>query len=132
MAEAAEFFNFFGGGLTLEAFGDKEGLFAAPDELCHPLLAEDTWSSQVAESTVAALDRYQAAWAAALADPPRALLPVGDADLAEGRLRAWDERLSAAAELAASVGKQLDVREAAVGRWRELFADWHGVIQRGI
>ena len=79
--------------------------------------------------TVAALDRYQAAWTAVLADPPRALLPVGDADLAEGRLRAWDERLGAAAELAVSVSKQLDEREAAVGRWRELFADWHGVIQ---
>ena len=40
--------------------------------------------------------------------------------------------LTGSAELAESVSKQLDEREAAVGRWRELFADWHGVIQRGI
>ena len=80
--------------------------------------------------TLAALDRYHAAWAAVLSEPLRALLPVGD--VAEDQLRAWDERLSAAAELAASVSKQLDEREAAVGRWRELFADWHGVIQRGV
>jgi hypothetical protein len=85
------------------------------------------------QNTLAALDRYQAAWAGVLAaPPPRALLPVGDLDRAEGRLSAWDERLSAAAELAESVSKQLDDREAAVGRWRELFADWQRVIQRGV
>ena len=80
--------------------------------------------------TLAALDRYQAAWTAVLSEPPRTLLPVGD--VAEDQLRAWDERLSAAADLAASVGKQLAEREAAVGRWRELFTDWRGVIQRGV
>src|SRR5438045_2525743 len=84
-------------------------------------------------NTLAALDRYQATWAAVLTTPaPRALLPVGDLDRTEGRLAAWDERLKAAAELAESAGKHLDDREAAVGRWRELFADWQRVIQRGV
>ncbi|HUR55726.1 MAG TPA: hypothetical protein VMZ71_16430 [Gemmataceae bacterium] len=84
-------------------------------------------------NTLASLDRYQATWSAVLSSPaPRALLPVGDADRAEDRLRAWDERLGAAAELAESVSQQLDDREAAVGRWRELFADWQRVIQRAI
>jgi hypothetical protein len=83
--------------------------------------------------TVEALDEYHAKWAEALSSPaPRALLPVGDAGRTEDRLNAWDERLKAAAELAASVGKQLEDREAAVGRWRALFAEWQGGIQRGM
>jgi hypothetical protein len=82
-------------------------------------------------NTLAALDRYQATWANVLDTPaPQEFLPIGDLDQTEGRLRAWDERLQAAAALAVSVSKQLDEREAAVGRWRELFADWQRVIQR--
>lgn len=83
--------------------------------------------------TVEALDEYHAKWADALSAPaPRALLPVGDVGRTEDRLNAWDERLRAAAELAESVGKQLDEREAAVGRWRAVFAEWERVIQRGV
>ena len=81
--------------------------------------------------TVEALDEYHARWSDALASPaPRALLPVGDVGRTEDRLNAWDERLKAAAELAESASKQLDEREAAVGRWRALFEQWQEVIQR--
>jgi len=86
-------------------------------------------------ATLAALDRHEAKWAAALAvgEPP-AGGRGGDPhiDRVEGRLRAWDERLIAAAELAAAVGKELADREAALGRWRETFTGWRETIQRGV
>lgn len=83
--------------------------------------------------TLHALDEYHAAWSDVLSTPaPRHLLPVGDVGRTEERLNAWDERLKAAAELAESVGKHLEDREAAVGRWRALVGEWEQVIQRGV
>jgi hypothetical protein len=50
----------------------------------------------------------------------------------EGRLREWDDRLKVAAELAASVEREVAEREGAVARWQELFTRWREVIQRGV
>jgi hypothetical protein len=81
-----------------------------------------------------ALDRYQTSWAGLLADaaphpePAAGELLLGQLEL---RLREWDARLAAAAELAVSAGRELDDREAAVGRWQGLVTGWAKVIQRG-
>jgi hypothetical protein len=82
--------------------------------------------------TLIALDRYQAEWtslteSAAAATPPEVMLAA-----MEHRLAAWDERLNVAAELAASVEKQLDEREAQVGRWHEVFVRWRDLIQNRV
>src|SRR5262245_57940351 len=80
------------------------------------------------------LDGYQAKWeggetGVADAGPTGAL---GLAARLDGRLQEWDARLAAAGELAASVERQLDEREATVGRWRELFTGWRELLQRGV
>jgi hypothetical protein len=79
-------------------------------------------------SALAALDRYQDEWGRVLAGSP----PAADLGPAEVRLGEWDARLRAAAELAASVDRQLNEREAAVARWRAVVSDWQRVIQRGV
>src|SRR5581483_9651879 len=98
------------------------------------------WLAALAEmeaglaAAVASLDRYQTDWVAVLADaPPQPGPPAGESLLGrlEGRLREWDARLLAAAEVAASAGRELDDREAAFGRWQELVTGWSEVIQRG-
>lgn len=98
------------------------------------------WLAALAEmetglsAAVAALDRYQTEWAAVFADdPPRAAVPAGDLLLGrmEVRLREWDARLTAAADLATSAERELADREAAVSRWQELVSGWSEVIQRG-
>jgi hypothetical protein len=96
------------------------------------------WQAALAEmdsaldATLAALDRYQERWTEALAG--RAAGRPEDTRLArlEERLHEWDARLTAAAELAASVERQLGEGEAAVGRWREWFTTWRDGIQRGV
>ena len=85
--------------------------------------------------TLTALDRYQAGWEYLLAgptpaDPGGGAEPVALGRL-EGRLREWDARLSAAADLAASVERELNDRESVVGRWQGMFTDWRESIQRG-
>ncbi|HJZ53650.1 MAG TPA: hypothetical protein VKE74_01755 [Gemmataceae bacterium] len=95
------------------------------------------WQSSLAEmetaldATLAALDRYQREWARLLTEPPPATAEA-DERLArlEGRLREWDARLAAAAELAASVERELNDRETAVVRWQELFGAWQGLIEQ--
>jgi hypothetical protein len=98
------------------------------------------WLAALAEmetgltATVAALDRYQAEWGPVLADGPAEPERAAGESLPgrlEERLREWDARLGAAAELATSAERELDDREAAVGRWRGLVAGWSEVIQRG-
>ena len=95
------------------------------------------WQASLAEmetalgATLAALDRYQAGWAALLAEQP----PTPNRNAArtglEGWLQEWDARLAAAAELTAAVEQELNDREAAVGRWQELFTGWRDRIQQG-
>ena len=78
------------------------------------------------------LDRYQCVWAP-VTDAPASVSPP-DLLLAwlERRLSQWDASLTAAGELAASVGKQLADREAAVGRWQEVFVRWQELIQQAL
>src|SRR4051812_13824330 len=89
------------------------------------------------ETTLAAavtdLDRYETAWPAVLAEPmPVTGTPDDRTARLEERLRGWDARLTAAAELAASVERQLDEPSAAVARWQRMFAGWRELIeQRG-
>ena len=78
------------------------------------------------------LDGYQTDWSAltdvpASATPPELLLAW-----LERRLDQWDARLTAAAELATSVEKQLEERESALGRWHDLFVRWRELIQQEI
>jgi hypothetical protein len=84
------------------------------------------------DRTLVELDRHQTEWAP-LTDTPAAATPP-DLLLAwlERRLSQWDERLTAAGELAAAVEKQLDDREAAVSRWHEVFRRWRELLQRGV
>jgi hypothetical protein len=89
-------------------------------------------------STLGALDRYQAGWQRLLEDP-RAPGPAGEGERAgpllarlQDRLREWDDRLAAAADLAASVERQLAAAEAAAGRWHGMFTSWQELIQRGV
>ncbi len=84
------------------------------------------------DRTLSALDRYQADWAP-VTETPAAVAPP-DLLLAwlERRLTQWDSRLDAAAELAATVEKQLAEREAAVSRWHEVFVRWQELIQQGV
>jgi hypothetical protein len=101
-------------------------------------LPTSEWTAALDRMTVALnqtlieSDRYQAAWAGltdspASATPPEVLL----AGL-EHRLAAWDERLNVAAELAASVEKQLNESVADVGRWHEVFVRWRELIQNRV
>lgn len=73
-------------------------------------------------NTLAALDRYQAGWEQLLASPAAPERPT--VDHLEGRLREWDARLVAAAELAASVERELHDRQTAVGRWHDSLTQW--------
>lgn len=83
-------------------------------------------------ATLAALDNYQTGWQHVLAEsPPEFPRHGGLLERLDLRLREWDARLAAAAELAASVERELNDREAAVGRWQESFTGWREVIQRG-
>ena len=50
----------------------------------------------------------------------------------EERLREWDARLGAAADLASSAERHLDDREAAAGRWQGLLSGWREFVQRGL
>lgn len=91
-----------------------------------------------------ALDRMDAALAtAALAVErrderlERAVAPsAGEGELPaldriEARLTDWESRLRAAGELTATVERELADRASAVARWRDLFAEWEELLQRG-
>jgi hypothetical protein len=83
-------------------------------------------------AAVSMLDRHQVDWPGVLTDvPPEPA--AGESLLGQlvERLREWDARLAAAAELAASAERGLDGREAAVGRLHALVTGWSEVIQRG-
>jgi hypothetical protein len=83
-------------------------------------------------ATLSELDNYERTWGQSFTGPP-----VSDATQApqhlmrwEVRLEEWDARLSAAADLAASIERELSDRLAAIGRWQELFNDWRGLIEQ--
>jgi hypothetical protein len=88
-----------------------------------PTLPVADWTASLNEMeaaldrTLAALDRYQAGWDSLLTGRAKSTPP--SADQLELKLREWDARLVAAAELAASVEKELNDREAAVGLWHQ-------------
>jgi hypothetical protein len=82
------------------------------------------------EATLEALDRYRQAWERVLAEPTPAAPTDDRLARLEGRLQEWDARLAAAAELAASVERDLTDREATVARWREMFNGWRGLIEQ--
>lgn len=98
------------------------------------------WHSALAEMETAldnaltALARYQVTWDNLLAVRGPSQTAGQDAlrERLEARLREWDARLTAAAELAAVVEGQLSDREAAVGRWHESFTGLQEVIEREV
>jgi hypothetical protein len=88
--------------------------------------------SATAERTLAELLRHQAEWSPVIDVPTTATTPDLLLAWLERRLVQWDARLTAAAELAATVEAQLDQGEAAVGRWTEVFVRWRDLIERGV
>ena len=84
----------------------------------------------VLSQTLGDLDRYQATWSLNSDSPAKATSPELLFAWLERTLTHWDERLKAAKELATSVENQLEDREAAVGRWHEVFVRWKELIQR--
>lgn len=83
-------------------------------------------------ASLADLDRYEAAWAALREMPKTSTSPDQLFAWLEGRLGTWDAKLSETAHLAAKVEAQLGEREAAVGRWHELFLRWRELVQREV
>jgi hypothetical protein len=96
------------------------------------------WTAALEGMTVALnqtllnLEHYQAAWATLTDTPATATQPELLLAWLERRLVQWDDRLNTAAELATSVETQLEDREAAVGRWNDVFIRWKELIQRGV
>jgi hypothetical protein len=88
--------------------------------------------TQSLDHAIADLTRYQAEWAPVVETPAVATHPEMLLAWLERRLTQWDARLAASAELAANVERQLDEREAAVGRWHEVFVKWRELIQQGV
>jgi len=91
-----------------------------------PALPVSDWQASLDQMEAAlgnaltALDRYQAGWERML-QSRTAPAPAGSLEL---KLREWDARLIAAAELADSVERELNDRQAAVGRWQESIKLW--------
>ncbi len=95
------------------------------------------WQESLAEmddalgASLRALDRYHEAWDGVLVAEPMTSTTADDRLVRlEARLREWDARLAAAGELAASVERELDDREAGVSRWREVFDGWRRLIEQ--
>lgn len=92
------------------------------------------WHASLAEMESAlgaalnALDRYQSGWEVLLAE--QAASPTPGTIPLELRLREWDARLEAAADLAESVERELSDRESAVGRWHESLTEWRNGIEK--
>ncbi|MCE9562997.1 MAG: hypothetical protein K8U57_13220 [Planctomycetes bacterium] len=82
--------------------------------------------------SLADLERHRTEWAPVTDTPAEVTQPGMLLAWLERRLGQWDARLTASAELAATVEKQLDEREAAVGRWQEMFGKWRDLIEQGV
>lgn len=78
------------------------------------------------------LDRHQTEWSPVTDTPATATQPELLLTWLERRLGQWDARLTASVELAATVEKQLDEREAAVGRWHEMFDRWRELVEQKV
>lgn len=85
--------------------------------------------STALEQSLTNLDRYRNEWHAVTDNPVKAAPPEELLTGLERKLILWDDRLNAAAELAASVEKQLEDRESAMERWHEVFVRWQELIQ---
>jgi hypothetical protein len=85
------------------------------------------------QAMLATLDHYQEGWQHLLAESlPATCGSARLLDSLDSRLSAWDSRLAAAAELAASVERQFQDRTNMVGRWQSLYADWQQLIQPSV
>lgn len=73
---------------------------------------------------LAALDRYEAAFAPVLAAPPATRVPAPPATDP-----GWDARLAAARDAATGVEQLLSGCESAWAKWRGAFAEWHRGIE---
>lgn len=99
-------------------------------------LPTEEWASSLDRMTAALdraltdLDSYEAEWSPLNDAPAAATTPDVLLAWLERRLEQWDSRLTAAAELAESVQKQLSERETAIARWHDHFVRWHELIQR--
>jgi hypothetical protein len=80
------------------------------------------------DRALAELDRYRNEWVK-VTDSPATTAPERLFMWLEQHLGQWDGKLDAAAELAASVEKQLEDRETAMERWHEVFVRWRELIQ---
>jgi hypothetical protein len=84
------------------------------------------------DRALADLDRHRSEWAPVTDTPATTSPPELLTAWLERRLTQWDARLTAAAELAAEVERQLADREAAVARWRAVFRRWEELLEQGV
>src|SRR5579872_4000659 len=100
-----------------------------------PALPTAEWTSSlehmslVLKQALTDLDRYQSEWSLACETPTATTAPSELLTWLERRMTQWDDKLNAAAELAASVEKQIEYRESAMERWHEVFVRWKELIQ---
>jgi hypothetical protein len=88
--------------------------------------------SLVLKQALTDLDRYQSEWSLASESPVTTTAPGELLTWLERRMTLWDDKLNAAAELAASVEKQIEDRESAMERWHEVFVRWRELIQNKV
>lgn len=77
------------------------------------------------------LDRHHRDWAA-VTDAPAKAAPPDLVTWLETRLGQWDARLTAAADLAATVERQLEEGEGVVGRWTATFDRWQELVKQRV
>jgi hypothetical protein len=80
------------------------------------------------QSALEHLERYETEWAAVLGG--KTAQGTSESSRLENGVRDWEARLTAAAELAASVEQELDDRRIEVERWHQSFSRWHEMIQQ--
>jgi hypothetical protein len=101
-----------------------------------PSLPTAEWNAALDSMTAAVnatlleFDRRESQWAALAEAPAAAALPAQLLAELERRQAEWDARLFAAAEVAATMEKELDAREAAFSAWREIYGRWEDLIKR--
>lgn len=78
------------------------------------------------------LERHRNQWATVTDTPAAVTPPEMLLTWLERRLDQWDARLTASSELAATVEKQLDEREAAVNHWQVMFGRWRDLVEQGV
>jgi hypothetical protein len=76
------------------------------------------------------LERFETEWAAVLGEKTADRTSLSESSRLEKGVRDWEGRLTAAADLAASVEQELNDRQIEVERWHQSFSRWQEMIQQ--